>query len=734
MNFNMKNRTIALTSAILFSAASAFAASQDSVLKEQKSLLQKLDSLQEAVIGLKLNGTAKAGAIASLAKSDQFSDDSPTHETQAYTDVNLLLTARPSSETMVTLQLRLHKDWQSAFDENNNPVIGHWFSYDGSILNKHLDFNLGYMRVGFTPLTLFAPQPFLLQEPEIFAQERVEALAQRNLDTTSRRLLQGINADYHSGQLGSFVDDVHAQLTGARLRNTAKKTDQLFFDFDWSDRYFYGARLGVGVMGAKVGVNYTDVFDRTLSRESRGLASGDTVYYEDNSILSFELGFDSKKLLPTLPVTFGLDGEFALSKWNAEMEYFAATMEKSYSIAEGTYIDESGNQATTVYVNTAMQPGDTEYKEDVADTEGNAFYVTPYVKASIAGIEADLKFTYLQTEKEFWSEMASAPNFRGGAIILNSNALYSSDIYTTALAAFGMSSLENLYMAVYNSNPLNATNLMTSQSLANALSNTDESQYLFSKLYNNYKNAHFYRNGYDAGTIKRLELEEAVYTLDPSVNMALPFGLATPDRKGFNLSFNATWNDAVTVNGYFGQIKQTAAAIDLETGAELENKYTEFAVGGSVDIGRLANLNRKILLQGSYDHAEEDSYMKRKADRIMGGASADIWGPFAFQAGIQMANKEFGNALWITETASISKVEEMFLLAGPRIRIAPNSYLTIQYGMLNDKMSLNTIVPVLDAAGLPVVDPTTQLPQTKNAADELSINKNVIVADVTVNF
>ena len=725
MNFNMKNRTIALTSAILFSAASAFAASQDSVLKEQKSLLQKLDSLQESVLGLKLNGTAKAGAIASLAKSDQFSDDSPTHETQAYTDVNLLLTARPSSETMVTLQLRLHKDWQSAFDENNNPVIGHWFSYDGSILNKHLDFNLGYMRVGFTPLTLFAPQPFLLQEPEIFAQERVEALAQRNLDTTSRRLLQGINADYHSGQLG-MVDDVHAQLTGARLRNTAKKTDQLFFDFDFSDRYFYGARLGMGIMGAKVGVNYTDVFDRTLSRESHGLEAGDTVYYEDNSILSFELGFDSKKLLPALPVTFGLDGEFALSKWNAEMEYYAATKKVAYTVAEGSYIDESGNQTSTIYVSTALQPGDTEYKEDVADTKGNAFYVTPYVSASIAGIEAELKATYLQTEKEFWSEMASAPNFRGGAIILNSNALYSSDIYTTALATFGMSSLENLYMAVYNSNPLNATNLMTSQSLANALSNTDESQYIYSKLYNNYKNAHFYRNGYDAGTIKRLELEEAVYTLDPSVNMALPFGLATPDRKGFNLSFNATWNDAVTLNAYFGQIKQTAAAIDLETGAELENKYTEFAVGGSVDIGRLAKLDRKILLQGSYDHAEEDSYMMRKADRIMGGASADIWGPFAFQAGIQMANKEFGNALWITETASITKVEEMFLLAGPRVRIAPNSYLTIQYGMLNDKMNLNTLtIGEAGADGNPTVSEGT---------DELSINKNVIIADVTVNF
>ena len=228
MNFNMKNRTIALTSALLFTAASAFAAEDnEAIVKEQKTL-----SLQESVLGLKLNGVAKAGAVASLANSDQFSEDSPTHETQAFTDMDLWMTARPSSETMVTLKLRLHKDWQSGFDENNNPVIGHWFSYDGSILNKHLDFNLGYMRVGFTPLTLNVPQPFLLQEPEVFAQKRVETLAQRNLDTTSNRLLQGLNVDYHSGQLG-MVDDLHAQLTGARLRNTAKKTDQLFFDFDF---------------------------------------------------------------------------------------------------------------------------------------------------------------------------------------------------------------------------------------------------------------------------------------------------------------------------------------------------------------------------------------------------------------------------------------------------------------------------------------------------------------------
>lgn len=701
MNFNMKNRTIALTSAILFSAAAAFAAGdQDAVVNEQKSLLEKLDSLQESVLGLKLNGTAKAGVAASMAKSDEFSDDSPTNETQAYSDVNLVMTARPSSETMVTLQLRLHKDWQSAFDENNNPVIGHWFSYDGSILNKHLDFNLGYMRVGFTPLTLNVPQNFLLQEPEVFAQKRVEALAQRNLDTTSRRLLQGLNIDYHSRELG-VVDDIHAQLTGARLRNVAKKTDLLFFDFDWSDRYFYGARLGAGAFGANLGVNYTDVFDREKTRRSHGLEAGDTVYYEENSVLSVELGFDSKKMLPSLPVTFGLDGEYAMSKWESSMDYYGTENVVNYKVAEGTYGSPDGTIASAIYVSAAPTVVDTYYSEDVGDDDGKSFYVAPYVNLDMDAISAALKFTYLQTDENFWSEMASAPNYRGGSVVLNANALYSNDIYTNAISTYGMSSLENMYMAVYNSNPLNVTNIMTSQALVGALSNKDESQYLFSKVYNNYKNAHFYRNGYDAGTIKRRELsDQALLALDPAVNMALPFGLATPDRKGFTTSLDFQWNDAVTVNGYFAQIKQQ------------DNTFMEYAGGLMVDVGRFFDMGSKICFQGSYDHSEEDKFLKRKSDRIMAGLNVDIWGPISLLGGYQMYTKEFGLGLSVNEFVSITKAEETMLLAGPRVKIAPNSYVSAQYGLLTDKLTLSTVA----------------------GPSSLSIDKNVIIADVTVNF
>ena len=140
--------------ALFFSASVAAAEGQDSIVVQQKSLIEKLDSLNDAVLGLRINGTAKAGVMASKAESDQFAKESPTQENQAYTDVDLRLSAHPTSETQISVDVRLHKDWQSAYDENNNPIIGHWFSYDGTILNNHLDFNLGYMRVGYSPLTL----------------------------------------------------------------------------------------------------------------------------------------------------------------------------------------------------------------------------------------------------------------------------------------------------------------------------------------------------------------------------------------------------------------------------------------------------------------------------------------------------------------------------------------------------------------------------------------------------
>ena len=725
MMFNKKISAFGLTSAIALSAATAFAAeNQTEVVTQQKSLLEKLDSLNAAVLGLKINGTAKAGVLASFASSDQFADNSPTQENQAFTDVNLRLTARPSSETMIDVQLRLHKDWQSAYDENNNPVIGHWFSYDGTILNKHVDFNLGYMRVGYTPLTINTPQTEVLQEPEIFAEKRREALAQRNLDTTSRRLLHGLNVAYQSGSVGA-VDNITAQLTGARLRNTAKKSDQLFFDFDFSDRYLLGARAGVEAYGAHVGLNYVNAFDRKQTRRSKDLDDLDTIYYEKNQVFSADIAFDSKKVLPQLPITFGLNGEFAMSNWKVDRDYNYNGKKVSYRVGQAS--DASGKQFA--YVKSSLEANPHYVNEEYLDLDGKSFYADVFAKGNISDVDFKVSAGYFQTDSNFWSEMASSPVYQGRSTILNAGALYSDSSYADLiLGTFGASSLENLYFSVYNSTTLQAGNLMTTGK-KNILSEFGslESPNLFYRLDNNYKNGHFYRNGYTSNIAKKRELDPLT-VLDPSVGLALPLGMATPDRKGITAKADVNWADKVFFNARVNLVTQgNLPSFDAEGNPiTIENKFTEFAVGLGVDAGALAGLDRKILVQGSFSNGSEDSYLNRKVNRIVAGVTADVWGPISVLAGFQMYEKKFGdNGYTVASTdengaiiaaAAVTKVSEQLIMGGVRVKLAPISYLTVQYGMLKNDLDFNV-------AGL-----------TGLVAKQISISKNVILADVTVNF
>jgi hypothetical protein len=720
MNFNMNMRKILLTSAVAFSAAFA-ADNQGEVVTQQKSLLEKLDSLNAAVLGLKINGTAKAGAVASFATSDQFAEESPTQENQAFTDVNLRLTARPSSETMIDVQLRLHKDWQSAYDENNNPIIGHWFSYDGTILNKHVDFNLGYMRVGYTPLTIFTPQTEILQEPEIFSEKRREALEKRNLDTTSRRLLHGLNVVYNSGNVGGVVDNITAQLTGARIRNTAKKYDQLFFDFDFSDRYLLGARVGADAYGAHLGVNFVNLMDRKLTRRSKKSEDSDTIYYDNNRVISIEAAFDSKKLLPELPVTFGVNGEFAMSNWKVDRDYNTTETVTSYKIIQVN--DDVKNGKSFVYLKPVVSNPTVNKNEDYADVDGKSFYANVFVKGDISDVDFKVNAGYFQTDSGFWSELASSPVYQGRSTIFNANAFYGNSTDSLVLATFGASSLENLYFNVYNSTTLHAGNLMTSTNLSNALSDSAESGNMYARLYNNYKNGHFYRNGYSGNIAKKMELDPLM-VLDPSVGLALPLGLATPDRKGITAKADVNWADKVTFNARVNIVTQSNA-IDYTTFTVGENKFTEFAVGLGVDAGRFLNDYQQILVQGSVAMGSESAFLKRKTSRFVGGITADIWGPFALLGGFQMYTKEFGTGYAITTIegegaeavpvvlASVTKATELLVLGGARVKLAPLSYLSVQGGML--KNELEYTVP-----GLP--------------ASKLSISKLVILADVTVNF
>ena len=254
----------------------------------------------------------------------------------------------------------------------------------------------------------------------------------------------------------------------------------------------------------------------------------------------------------------------------------------------------------------------------------------------------------------------------------------------------------------------------------------DESEYLYSRLYNNYKDGHFYRNGYSATILKRREIESAMFVLDPTVSMAMPYGDVTPDRKGVKAAIDVNWNDILTFNARFDMLTQANsptvsfdAAGNLVLGSE-ENKFTRYAAGLGFDIGQLLSLDRKLLIQGSYDHSEESANLKRKADRIMGGATLNVWGPVSILGSMQMFNKTFGDAGYAIAGgfSYITESNETLALGGIRLRIAPASYLNLQGGALINEISYKSIDVTTGAA----------------SQSKLSISKTVASADVTVNF
>lgn len=718
MNKDMFKMTSRIT--LLLCGAAVCAAAADSTLVErQQSLLNTLDSMNSSIGGLRVGGTAKSGVLSSTMSSDQMLADQ--RETQAYTDVNFKVNARPSAETEARVELRLHKDWQNAYDEPINPVIGHWFSYDGKILNKHVDFNLGYMRVGYTPLTLYVPQVEVLQEPEIFATKRQEALALRNLDTSSDRLLQGLNFRYNSFEMGP-LSNFYVQMTGARIRNNAKKADQLFFDFDWSDRYLYGANLGVEAFGLTVGGNFVYTFDREKSSRSKDDVAIKNMFYEDNMVFSGVVAYDTRDMLMDGKIHAGLDAEIAHSKWTYTRDSLVNDSLHNYRVESYDYpvFDEFGKAVndknvdsvfnTKFYVKDDITIKNHWKSEEVASESGMALHVSPYVNGEIAGVNFDVKATIVKNDENFWSEQAASSYYVGGSTILNGDAAITG-ADASVVNRFRSGSLENMYFSIYNVNVLQQQNLMSKSESADTpiLSGpAKDSYYTFGRLANNYRLGHFYKNGYQAVASKLVEAANFQEFVDPSVNMAMPMGLATPDRVGFALNANLVWNDAVTINGRFSKYSHDS---------DVDNDYTTIGAGLGVDVAPFIGLNRRLLLQGSFESAEESEQLKRKTTRVVAGLTADVWGPFTVLGGLQMLKKEFGNVLQLAENVVVNDIDEMLAMGGLQIKLGPGAVLDLQGGLLTNKVNYTVVDPAAGAFG-----------------SELSLDKLLIAGNITVLF
>jgi len=652
-----------------------------------------LDSIEENVIGFSVNGKAKGGILSSTLSSEALPKGEDVSEYLAFNDFLLNISVRPSNETKASFDLRFHKDWQSAYREGNNTPIVRWWSYDGNILDKKLKFNLGTMRIAYTPLTIYLPEPDMIMEPEVFYEMKREAMEERYLDGTNRRLLQGINAEY-TISAGMF-DRIFLQGTVVRLRKVADAIDRISFDFDPSkDRFSAATRVGVETYGVYFGVNDVYTFNRFSSSIKN---SNNPIDYEQNNVLSLELNYNSKKLLEG-PVSFGIGAEYALSSW-VHWRHDTVSREPELYLNYATInLLPSGTAANVYpYYVTATSTKRAYELSRIEGVNAGALLGNGFVQYSEEPIEVKLTGHFLKTDKDFESELAASPAYLPILPILNSDAALEYN-----LQQFRTGSLENMYYSLYYTLPLNAITIVSGLlGEPGVILSGRNPIYKNFKLDNNYKLAQYYRNSYTQQTYTRLERRGQI--LDPSVNLALPYGYATPDRTGGDADLSFIWNKAINIRGLFG------------TYSSEDDNYTRFGGGAEINIARLADLSKAAVVSASYEQGKKGNIIQ--TDRIMAGFKVGIWRGLSLLGGFQQLGKEFKNPYVLIDDPeagylAVNKTSEVLVIGGPQVKISERANFNLQGGLLS-----NTISFAVDGNG-----------------KEIELKKYIVSSTVTLEF
>jgi hypothetical protein len=400
--------------------------------------------------------------------------------------------------------------------------------------------------------------------------------------------------------------------------------------------------------------------------------------YEQNNVLSFELNYSSKKL-SLGPVSFGIGAEYALSNWThirdtvKEAQQVRNLIRDSISmpsiIAPYAANPNPSSQYVYPYYKTEASTKKSYEFNEIASLDGNALFASAFAAFDQKPFEAKLSGHFLKVHEDFEAELAASPAYLPNLPILNSSANINS-----AFAQFRTGSLENMYYSLYYSLPLNAMTLLGGKqgAIGGVLDNNYE-------LNNNYKLNQYYRNAYTQQTYTRLERAAESSRLDPAVNMALPYGYATPDRSGGGADLSFAWNKAVNLKAVFGKYSSEYS------------DYTRMGGGAEVDIARLAGLGKALAISGSFEqNKQENGAFDPQVSRIMAGAKIGIWRGLYLIGGFQQLSSEFANPLQIAEGVNVNKTGETLITGGPQVKISEKAKFSLQCSLLSNSVEGNT--------------------------------------------
>ena len=698
MNMKMKRTLIALLTASVASSASA-------VADNQTALQAKADSAN-AKRGVEITGSIRAVAQRSSFDTDQDPTGiniMPDVERNEFVTADLNFGFRPFENVRANVMMRLGGGMQEYFAAAAKTLEAKWLNVEGNVGN-YLYWVAGDFREEISPLTIYNPSIDIMYEPTVFARKRHMAQKEQLLEGNKRNL-QGANIQFRK-EINPSIGELRAEALFARVNRVSvldfsgaegnilpnDTTTSGFTLASNTDKFVAAGNFELLPLQKNVYVGLTPMFifdnEKTKSytyrhpdRNAKEFVPGDNddpeYYnryvrelvnpYEDSPqqtlVFSGRVGADVAGILNNKNLVLDLVAEYAMS------------MDKV--------------KTATVTADPLTGAVSTGYAEE--NVNGSALLATLNAGYKVESWNAALALDFVRNDEKWFNNLAQSPSFFAQRI-LNSDK----DGNTVK---YGVNSpLYSTFDALYNYSPKFAA---VERTLGTNDDNIRDGQ---SESYN----AGIYnKNSWGSNVYSRAQLNLLSQLTDDAVQLALPFGLATPNRMGVRANIKGDWEQKVEAQilfDMFNQVKVASADVDKVS-------YMEYGAGLKVDIAKFigSGYNKTAEIGGSYKHSEGTTTLlagsatalaanategKVSSDFINVGLSAQFLPRLGFTAGLQLINSDYGKLSGVNASVGrdvpLMKSNQMQWMVGFDYVVGENAWLAINYGIVTVKNDYNT--------------------------------------------
>jgi hypothetical protein len=624
-------------------AACAYGGDSISVSTKSETAMQMIERIM-AKAGISFDGEFRSQFLTAGATGAALDKSKRSNETAEFTSVDFDIKARPNTITQGRLVFRMQQDWRNFFSDISNPIFTRWLSIDGT-LKGMFSYNAGDFLQKFTPLTLYMPDIDILYEPELFAQQRTVAKNELFLGNNMRPL-QGLNLQL-AAEVYPIFNALKVNVIGSRLRNVETDINDgnkpvAGIEAATMEKFVVGGNVDATFLkGVSVGGNFLNIFDNKRSYSGDSLSANKLA--ENNVVSDVRGGIDLAPMMNANNWSLSLSAEIAMSS------------------------DDSGHNDMVV------RGTDTTFnlnKDAITGSAMRAALTAGYKIPDLFNVELDAAF--INNTPEFRNELAQSPSFIPRRIMnVENDGMKSPVSYTLPL----YSTFDALYNQVFKFAP----------------SSKNPSWWYLEP---------FSKSSYNPVVLTRTDLKTYNYKyfqsqyLDPSVQLVMPFGPATPNRTGIDANVKLGFlKDQLEAKVLFSSLKEAEETIIPAVGSTPakplpKTAYSQAGGGAKAEFSKFfgwkypINLSLGVVQSKATNDgiAGDTAYPAASisSNFLTGNFYFKFWKRMAFVAGVENITNDF------TTSASF-KQKQLLAAIGLEYKVAEGSSVTATYGQIDVK-------------------------------------------------